>query len=237
MKKISVIRAFIAAPIILLVGYLVSLPVYYFALTWKEGEFAFYIENGYIVAFGIAGFLGLKGFNRLFRDDGSGDVYLIGSLIAVMAILLVFQGRETYGVELAKLIYPDGLSYKSGLTFQSGLNRENITDLMKFSSIYICTYAASFCMLFAMFCRARCNECVPQYIAGARKYFGFSRERMEETASGTRETEEHIKPDEERGEEELLKDLRAQLYAELNGKPAEKEQAYANCFRRQRTGF
>ena len=56
MKKRNIAGAFLAAPAILLAAYLISLPVYFIALSWCDGRYAFFIETAYIVSFAAAGF-------------------------------------------------------------------------------------------------------------------------------------------------------------------------------------
>lgn len=163
-------RSLILAPIVFLIGYLVSLPVYYFGLTWREGMYTFYIENTYISVFAFIGFFGYRWLDRICKDGGEGNLYLCATLLVLFSIIFGFQGKEVYAINIARL-YPGGLKYKTALSFEDGLTEGSLIDLMKFSSVYICTYAASVCLIFAMFCRARCNVCVPIYIAELKRRY------------------------------------------------------------------
>ena len=149
MKKRNIAGAFLAAPAILLAAYLISLPVSFIALSWYDGRYAFLIETAYIVSFAAAGFFGLRPLNRLLRDDGSGDTYLLCSLFLVLLILALFRENEKYAMPLAGLLYPEDLRYRPEPDFPSGSAAENLRNLARYSAVSICTYTASFCMSFA----------------------------------------------------------------------------------------
>lgn len=161
-------RSLILAPVVLLIGYLISLPVYYFGLVWHDGLYAFYVENIYISVFGLIGFFGFRWLDRICKDRGAGNLYLCSTLLILFVILFCFQGEMVYAVNIARLLYPGGLKYKSALSFDDGLTLENLVDLMQFSSIYICTYAASCFLMLAMFCRVLLNEYVSTSIEKLR---------------------------------------------------------------------
>lgn len=161
-------RSLILAPIVLLIGYLISLPVYYFGLVWHDGMYTFYVENIYICVFGLIGFFGFRWIDKICKDRGSGNLYLCSTVLILFVILFCFQGKMVYAVNIAKLLYPGGLKYKSALSFDDGLTAENLVDLMQFSSIYICTYAASCFLVLAMFCRVLLNEFVSTSIENLR---------------------------------------------------------------------
>ena len=152
-------RSLIVAPVALLIAYLVSLPVYYFGIVWHDGLYSFYVENTYIAVFGLAGFFGIRWFNKICKDDGSGNIYMCSAFLILLVIMFGFNGGETYAVNIAKLLYPEGVTYKSALSFENGLTMEGFTDLMKFSSVYICTYAASCCLVLLLLFRSLLNEC------------------------------------------------------------------------------
>ena len=152
-------RSLIVAPVALLIAYLVSLPVYYFGIVWHDGLYSFYVENTYIAVFGLTGFFGIRWFNKICKDDGSGNIYMCSAFLILLVIMFGFNGGETYAVDIAKLLYPEGVTYKSALSFENGLTMEGFTDLMKFSSVYICTYAASCCLVLLLLFRSLLNEC------------------------------------------------------------------------------
>ena len=195
MKKRNIAGAFLAAPAILLAAYLISLPVYFIALSWCDGRYAFFIETAYIVSFAAAGFFGLRPLNRLLRDDGSGDTYLLCSLFLVLLILALFRENEKYAMPLAGLLYPEDLRYRPEPDFLSGSAAENLRNLARYSAISICTYTASFCMSFALLCRTKWNQYVPAGIAALRRYFGrekaaeqWEEAKTSENASGPEST-------------------------------------------------
>ena len=195
MKKRNIAGAFLAAPAILLAAYLISLPVSFIALSWYDGRYAFLIETAYIVSFAAAGFFGLRPLNRLLRDDGSGDTYLLCSLFLVLLILALFRENEKYAMPLAGLLYPEDLRYRPEPDFLSGSAAENLRNLARYSAISICTYTASFCMSFALLCRTKWNQYVPAGIAALRRYFGrekaaeqWEEAKTSENASGPEST-------------------------------------------------
>ena len=195
MKKRNIAGAFLAAPAILLAAYLISLPVSFIALSWYDGRYAFLIETAYIVSFAAAGFFGLRPLNRLLRDDGSGDTYLLCSLFLVLLILALFRENEKYAMPLAGLLYPEDLRYRPEPDFLSGSAAENLRNLARYSAISICTYTASFCMSFALLCRTKWNQYVPVGIAALRRYFGrekaaeqWEEAKTSENASGPEST-------------------------------------------------
>ncbi len=224
MNKTNIARAFLVVPIVLLITYLVSLPVYYFAVNWHDGQYVFCIENGYVAASAAAGFFGLRPLNGIIRDDGSGDSYLLCSLVLVIMILVIFRGEEMYSILLADLLYPDSVRYQQGSDFRNGLTSESFAALMKFSSIYICTYTASFCMSFAMFCRTKWNRYVPELLAAVRRRF-FAEARKDDTGSFGAENGAYAAGQNsgEKSEETIRRNMREQLYAEFEVSPQRKK--------------
>ena len=109
------------------------------------------------MAWAVVGFVAFRWLDRIFRDDGSGDLYLWSSILVVMAIVLFFRGNGSYAVNLGRKLYPEGIRYKSMLSFEEGVGWEEFADLMKFSSVYITIYEAAFCFLLAMFIRSVWN--------------------------------------------------------------------------------
>ena len=152
MRKLFIcLKSLIAAPVMLVIAYLLSLPFYYFALTWQGGSRVSLLENFFVLAWAVVGFVAFRWLDRIFRDDGSGDLYLWSSILVVMAIVLFFRGNGSYAVNLGRKLYPEGIRYKSMLSFEEGVGWEEFADLMKFSSVYITIYEAAFCFLLAMF--------------------------------------------------------------------------------------
>ena len=247
MKKRNIAGAFLAAPAILLAAYLISLPVYFIALSWCDGRYAFFIETAYIVSFAAAGFFGLRPWNRVLRDDGSGDTYLLCSLFLVLLILALFRENEKYAMPLAGLLYPEDLRYRPEPDFPSGSAAENLRNLVRYSAVSICTYTASFCMSFTLLCRTKWNQYVPVGIAALRRYFGrekaaeqWEEAKTSENASGPESTayaagsasgnqkkeinemsEEKRKAetDEETREEGIRRNMRKQLFEEFSFSP------------------
>ncbi len=237
MKKTDLCRAFLAAPAVWMTAYLVSLPVYYFALIWCGGRYAFYIENSYIAAFAAAGFFGFRPLSKIIRDDGDGDVCILSSMILVIIILAVFRGKALYGTALAEVLYPDGLIYRSGLSFSGGLTAENLKDLMKFSSIYICTYASAFCMAFAMFGRAKWDEYMPVFAAEIRRLLGHEEMAAADGCAGE-DTADSTGASAESRKEKIREELRRKLYAEFGGLPEAEDMIKAEAGKRkQRENF
>lgn len=216
MNKANIARAFLAAPALLLVAYLISLPVYYLALTCGGGRYAFYIESGYVAAFAAAGFFGLRPVNRIIRDDGSGDTYLLCSLILVLAILSVFQGTERYAAAQPEPLTPAGLNYRFVSDFRSDLTRDGLKDFMKFSSVYICTYAAAFSMSLAMLCRTKWNRYLPELISAVRRYsVRIKRPECGDSSGPANAAHAAGQTSQEKSEEAIRKDMRKRLYAEF----------------------
>lgn len=165
MRKLFIcLKSLIAAPVMLVIAYLLSLPFYYFALTWQGGSRVSLLENFFVLAWAVVGFVAFRWLDRIFRDDGSGDLYLWSSILVVMAIVLFFRGNGSYAVNLGRKLYPEGIRYKSMLSFEEGVGWEEFADLMKFSSVYITIYEAAFCFLLAMFIRSVWNQRMPPYI-------------------------------------------------------------------------
>lgn len=165
MRKLFIcLKSLIAAPVMLVIAYLLSLPFYYFALTWQGGSRVSLLENFFVLAWAVVGFVAFRWLDRIFRDDGSGDLYLRSSILVVMAIVLFFRGNGSYAVNLGRKLYPEGIRYKSMLSFEEGVGWEEFADLMKFSSVYITIYEAAFCFLLAMFIRSVWNQRMPPYI-------------------------------------------------------------------------
>ena len=163
-KLFICLKSLIAAPVMLVIAYLLSLPFYYFALTWQGGSRVSLLENFFVLAWAVVGFVAFRWLDRIFRDDGSGDLYLWSSILVVMAIVLFFRGNGSYAVNLGRKLYPEGIRYKSMLSFEEGVGWEEFADLMKFSSVYITIYEAAFCFLLAMFIRSVWNQRMPPYI-------------------------------------------------------------------------
>ncbi len=109
MRKLFIcLKSLIAAPVMLVIAYLLSLPFYYFALTWQGGSRVSLLENFFVLAWAVVGFVAFRWLDRIFRDDGSGDLYLWSSILVVMAIVLFFRGNGSYAVNLGRKLYPEG---------------------------------------------------------------------------------------------------------------------------------
>ena len=95
MRKLFIcLKSLIAAPVMLVIAYLLSLPFYYFALTWQGGSRVSLLENFFVLAWAVVGFVAFRWLDRIFRDDGSGDLYLWSSILVVMAIVLFFSRKR-----------------------------------------------------------------------------------------------------------------------------------------------
>ena len=92
MRKLFIcLKSLIAAPVMLVIAYLLSLPFYYFALTWQGGSRVSLLENFFVLAWAVVGFVAFRWLDRIFRDDGSGDLY---SIIFSRKRLLCCQSGE-----------------------------------------------------------------------------------------------------------------------------------------------
>ena len=59
MRKLFIcLKSLIAAPVMLVIAYLLSLPFYYFALTWQGGSRVSLLENFFVLAWAVVGFAG-----------------------------------------------------------------------------------------------------------------------------------------------------------------------------------
>ncbi len=188
---------FVAA-VTMIVVYLLSLPFFYFSLTWENGTHSVMLEDIFLGSLTAAGFFGFRWFDRIFRDDGSGDLYLWSAMVIITAILFAFRSNSSYAVDLGSRLYRDGVKYKNMLVFDGGTLWGNLTDLMKFSSVYIITYAAAFCFLLAMFGRSLWNQRMPAYLKKLKLDFYEWSDRIKDSdikndgPSGRSEKEERM---------------------------------------------
>ena len=151
-------KLLMVAAVTMIAVFLLSLPFFYFALTWENGIHSILLEDLFIGALAVAGFFCYRWLNRIFRDSGSGDLYLWSAILIVMIILFAFRDHSSYAVSLGRKIFPEGVLYKEMLVLDGGTIGENLVHLMKFSSLYITTYTAAFCFLMAVFGRCLWNQ-------------------------------------------------------------------------------
>ena len=86
-------RSLILAPIVLLIGYLISLPVYYFGLVWHDGMYTFYVENIYICVFGLIGFLGFDGSIKSVKTEVREICICVRLCLYCLSFCSVFRER------------------------------------------------------------------------------------------------------------------------------------------------
>lgn len=84
------------------------------------------LENFFVLAWAVVGFVAFRWLDRIFRDDGSGDLYLWSSILVVMAIVLFFRGNGSYAVNLGRKLYPEGIRYKSMLSLKRASAGRNL---------------------------------------------------------------------------------------------------------------
>lgn len=110
----------------LVIAYLLSLPFYYFALTWQGGQPRFAAGELLCIGMGCGWICCLSLVGSYFSRRWIGDLYLWSSILVVMAIVLFFRGNGSYAVNLGRKLYPEGIRYKSMLSFEEGVGWEGI---------------------------------------------------------------------------------------------------------------